>query len=136
MIRSLLRPDRRRYRLAEQAPPGPVRDYLTTPLPGPRTVAEDLRLLAIDIETTGLDPRTDHILSVGFVPLDGLVIDLSGATHLLCWAETEVGQSAVVHGITDDALTEGVPLSELVERVAAALQGRVLLAHHAHIETE
>ncbi|HET6668389.1 MAG TPA: exonuclease domain-containing protein [Intrasporangium sp.] len=136
MIRTLLGPDRRRSRLAEQAPPGRVRDYLATPLPGPRTGVEELRLLAVDIETTGLDPRTDHILSVGFVPLDGLVIDLSGATHLLCRADAEVGQSAVVHGITDDALTEGIELSEVVERVAAALKGRVLLAHHAAIETQ
>ena len=136
MIRSLLGPDRRRSRLAGQAPPGPVRDYLATPLPGPRTAVADLPLLAVDIETTGLDPRTDHILSVGFVPLHGLAIDLSGATQLLCRAEAEVGQSAVVHGITDDALAEGVPLSEVVERVAAALQGRVLLAHHAGIETQ
>ena len=121
--------DRRRSRLAEQAPPGPIRDYLATPLPGPRTAVADLRLLAVDIETTGLDPRTDHILSVGFLPVDGLVIDLSGAEQLLCRAEVGVGQSAVVHGITDDALTEGIALSEVVERVAAALHGRVLLAH-------
>jgi DNA polymerase-3 subunit epsilon len=92
--------------------------------------------LAVDLETTGLDPRTDHILSVGFVPLDGLTIDLSGADHLLCRATTEVGQSATVHGITDDDLASGVELATVVERVAKALRGRVLLAHHAAIELE
>jgi DNA polymerase-3 subunit epsilon len=95
----------------------------------------DLRLLALDLETTGLEPRADHILSVGFVPVDGLQIDLSGAGQLLCRAGVEVGQSATIHGITDDALASGVDLRTLIERVAEALRGRVLLAHHAAIET-
>ena len=136
MIRSLLGPERRRSRLAERAPAGPVRELLGTPEPTPGTDVTDLPLLAVDLETTGLDPRTDHILTVGFVPVDGLVIDLSGATQLLCRADGEVGQSAVVHGITDDALAGGLALAEVVDRVAAALRGRVLLAHHAVIERE
>ena len=135
MILSRFGVERRRARLVGQAPAGPVRDYLATPPPAPRTDVTDLRLLALDLETTGLDPRVDHILSVGFVPVDGLVIDLSGAEQILCRADVEVGQSATVHGITDDALAAGVDLRTLVERVAAALSGRVLLAHHAAIET-
>ena len=122
-------------RWAREAPEGPVRAYLASPPPGPRTDVSDLRLLALDLETTGLDPRTDHILSVGFVPVDGRQIDLSGAEHLLCRAGVDVGQSAAIHGITDDALATGSSLRELLERVAEALTGRVLLAHHAPIET-
>lgn len=136
MIRSLLRGDRRRARLADQAPPGPVRDLFTTPMPDPAVDVSQLRLLAVDLETTGLDPRRDHILSVGFVAVDGLTIDLASADRLLCRAGAEVGQSATVHGITDDALTAGVEVATVVERVAEALRGRVLLAHHAAIERD
>ncbi|GAA2157543.1 DNA polymerase-3 subunit epsilon [Humibacillus xanthopallidus] len=138
MILSRFRVDRRRARQArwaEQAPPGPVRDYLASAPPGPRTDVSDLPLLALDLETTGLDPRADHILSVGFVPVDGLQINLAGAEQLICRADVEVGQSATIHGITDDALAGGIALRDLLERVAAALTGRVLLAHHAVIET-
>lgn len=135
MILARLGSGRRRARLAEQAPPGPVRDYLATPAPGPRTDVSELPLLALDLETTGLDPRSDHILAVGFVPIDGLSIDLAGADRVLCRAEVEVGQSATIHRITDDALTAGVELRTLLDRVASALTGRVLLAHHAAIES-
>jgi DNA polymerase-3 subunit epsilon len=138
VIRTRFGLDRRRAqraRWADAAPAGPVRDYLASPPPAPGTDVTDLPLLAIDLETTGLDPRTDRILSVGFVPVDGLQITLAGAEHVLCRADVEVGQSATVHGITDDALAGGVPVRELIERVAAALIGRVLLAHHAVIET-
>lgn len=127
--------DHRRARLAADAPEGAVRRYLATPPPHPSTEVSRLRLLAVDLETTGLDPRTDRILSVGFVPVDGLAIDLAGASQLLCHTDAEVGQSATVHGITDDAIAKGDDPQHVLERVADALTGRVLLAHHAGIET-
>ena len=127
--------DRRRARLAGGAPPGPIRRYLDTPPPDPSTDVSELRPLAVDLETTGLDPRTDRILAVGFVPVDGVAIDLSGASQLICHTDSEVGQSAAVHGITDDALAAGDEPRDVLERVADALTGRVLLAHHAAIET-
>lgn len=126
---------RRRAALAGRMVPGPVRDLLAAAPVDPRTDVAQLRLLAMDFETTGLDPRRDHIVSVGFVPVDGLEIRLAGAGRLLCRATAEVGESAAVHGITDDALRDGIPLAELVEQVAGALAGRALLAHHAVIET-
>lgn len=127
--------ERRRARAAAQAPPGAVRAYLTAPTPAGRDDVTRLPLLALDLETTGLDPRRDHIVSVGFVPLDGLEVRLSDADQVLCRTDASVGQSAAVHGITDDALVHGITLDELVERVFTALTGRVLLAHHAAIET-
>ncbi len=93
-------------------------------------------MLALDLETTGLDPRTDRILSVGFVPVNGEVVDLSGARQLVVRAQGEVGQSAVVHGLTDDVVAAGRSLEEVLEVVLAALTGRVLLAHYCVIEEE
>jgi len=91
--------------------------------------------LALDLETTGLDPARDQILSIGFVPVDGVAIALGGAGQLLVRPTTQVGESARFHGLTDDALTTGVGLPEALAATLAALSGRVLLAHHAAIET-
>lgn len=95
----------------------------------------DLPLLAVDVETTGLDPRSGHILAVGLVPVDGRVIRLAGAGYLVVRVDAEVGQSATIHGLTDDIVAGGVELSEAVSRVLGELTGRVLLSHHASIET-
>lgn len=136
-----------------------LRHYLSTPLPHPRTPVGDLRLLAIDMETTGLDPDRDRWLSVGWVPLDGPEIVLAGAGGSLLRQSTQVqsaqvqstqlapphrtpqnspdegvGQSATVHGLTDDQIAAGRPLTEVVDRVLDALAGRVLLAHYTRIE--
>lgn len=116
------------------APAGPLRDYLSVPFDEPRTDARAGRYLAIDLELTGLDPRTHEILSAGYVPIDGPDLVHAGAEHHFAMPEGEVGQSASIHGLTDDHLATGMPLAELVPVVLGALAGRTLVAHHAQIE--
>ncbi|MDO4784568.1 MAG: exonuclease domain-containing protein [Propionibacteriaceae bacterium] len=115
-------------------PDGPLRRYLEAPPPHPGAPPDELRLLAIDLETTGLNPANDVLLSTGYVPIEGLAVDLSGAGGSIVRVATEVGQSAVFHGLTDDQLARGRPLAEVVDDVLDALTGRVLLAHHATVE--
>lgn len=126
-------PERRRLRLAASAPPGPVADYMGVPLPRGKTPLRHLPLLAIDLETTGLEDH-DSILSIGFVPLDGDEIIAAGAGHMLVHHTDGVGQSATIHGITDDQLSEGVSLPDALAATLRALQGRCLLAHYAPVE--
>ena len=90
-------------------------------------------LLAVDFETTGLDPRKDRIVSIGWIPVDGLTIDLSGAGYLVV-AGGEVGDSATIHQLTDDVVTAGVSPEEAYHQLMGALQGRMMLAHFAEIE--
>ncbi|WP_109474016.1 3'-5' exonuclease [Ornithinimicrobium cavernae] len=96
----------------------------------------DLELLALDLETTGLDPARHEVLSIGTVPVHGLTIELGGARQYAVRpaGSSGVGGSAVVHGITDDAAAAGAGLEEVLPLVLADLGERVLLAHHAAIE--
>ena len=132
----LFRPslERRRARAAARAS-GALADFYRVPVQPPDTPASELRLLALDIETTGLDPRRDTVVSVGWVPVDGDTIRLGGAGHLVLATDAEVGQSAVFHGITDDQVAAGTPVAEAVDRVLEVLAGRVMLVHFATIET-
>ncbi len=127
--------DRRRARQLDAAPEGPLHDYLSRPLPRPATPLTRLPLLAVDLETTGLDPARDEILSIGFVPVDGLSIVLAGARQMLVRGAA-VGQSATIHGLTDDTVASGLDLADALAAVLEALRGRVLLAHHAAIERD
>ncbi len=122
-------------RLLAAIPDGAVRRYVLSDKPRPDTALAEAPLLAVDVETTGLNPRNDQLLSIGFVPVDGDVIELAGAGRVLVRPTGAVGDSAVIHGLTDDALAAALPLPEALEVVFAALQGRLLLAHHARIET-
>lgn len=133
---------RRRDRLVGQAPPGALRDCLSAALPSFDTPVTQVPALAVDLETTGLDPRRDVILSIGYVPLDGLTIRLGGAGYRVVaqadsgLAAGGVGQSATVHGLTDDVVAAGVPLAQAIEELLVALRGRILLAHFDSIERD
>lgn len=115
-------------------PDGGLRRYLTTPQPVRGTPVTDIPLLAIDFETTGLVPGTDHVLSVGMVDVTGLRIPLGSAENFLINPGQEVGQSAVIHEITDDELQHGCTSEEALDRIFNRLAGKVLLAHHAVVE--
>ncbi|MDP3891344.1 exonuclease domain-containing protein [Nocardioides sp.] len=104
--------------------------------PAAGTQVEDLRLLSVDVETTGLRPDQDRLLAVGLVPVDGLRIDLAGARRLVVRHDGGPGRTVVLHGLTHDVLATGAALDQVVDQVLDALRGRVLLAHHASLEEE
>lgn len=126
----------RRDRAKANAPDGPVREYYDAPLPDKDTPVRELPLLTIDLETTGLDPTRDHIISIGFAPIDSLGIVMEGARHMLVKPECDIGQSAVFHGITHDQLEHGLPVTEALTRTLDAVKGRLVVAHHARIERD
>ncbi|PYG04381.1 MULTISPECIES: exonuclease domain-containing protein [Thioalkalivibrio] len=126
---------RARDHARSQAPAGALRDCLNTPPPAPSQPVARTRFLAVDIETTGLDPQRDAILSIGWVALDGTSIDLATAGHVLVRPQREVPeQSAVIHGITDHRAATGGTPGEALDALFRALDGRVLIAHHAALE--
>lgn len=128
----------RRHRLRDPShyPPGPLRELAVAAPPGETTPVAEVELLALDVETTGLDPRTDQLVSVGWVPLRGREIVLAGASERTIRppGEVDVGASATFHRLTDDQVSAAEPLAEVLPRLLGALHGRVLLAHHASLE--
>lgn len=127
--------DHRRRRLAKRAPPGPLRNFLHTPFPDPDTPWDAVEYVALDLETTGLNPKTDGIVSVGMVTMHGPRIDLSSASYQVVRSEGNLSeQSVVIHGLTHDAVAEGAPLGDVLEALLQRLAGKVLLAHYARVE--
>jgi DNA polymerase-3 subunit epsilon len=125
---------RRRWYL-RRVPPGPLRDYLAAPFPDPTRDYRTMDYLAVDLETTGLDSKKDHILSFGFLTLHGDYIDLASAHHRLVRTKLAIPEaSAVIHQITDDQAATGAALEEVLAEFLAELKGKILLAHHSLIE--
>ncbi len=135
MLARLLSPDYRRRRLAEKLPAGPLRAFLSAEFPAPRADARQTGYVALDLETTGLDPQRDEIISVGLVCLEGSRIDLATARHWLVSPTRHIPEaSAIIHQITDDKAAGGAPLGEVLAEILPILAGRVLIAHHARME--
>ncbi len=92
--------------------------------------ASGLRLLAVDVETTGLVAGRDRVVSVGWVPVDGDTIDLAAARRFVVLGD-DPGAAADIHGLTREDLALGTPLPAVLAELSRALEGRALLAHHA-----
>ncbi|WP_122262841.1 exonuclease domain-containing protein [Ornithinimicrobium cerasi] len=120
-------------------PPGPLAELADVPPPSRSTLLSEVEILALDVETTGLRPRRDELLSFGLVPVLAGEVLLGGTRHLAVRPRGDVGGSAVVHGLTDDVLTDAPPLAQVLPEVLRAFVGpgyrRVLLAHFAQVET-
>ena len=105
--------------MAEPAPPG--------------------RLLALDLETTGLDPRRHAIVAVGCVPVEERSI-LWGRAYRALVDDPRSGRPSDLgalgtHQVLPEEQRGGLGLPALVELVAEQLDGgAVLLVHGAAIE--
>jgi DNA polymerase-3 subunit epsilon len=125
----------RRKRALVRAAPGPLADYLAIPPPDRRQDCRETGLVAIDLETTGLNPNKDAILSIGLVHIDHWGIRLDSAWHRIVRIDTAIpGESAVIHQITDDQAAAGESLEVLLPEVLARLAGRPLVVHYSPVE--
>jgi len=127
--------DYQRKQALAQSAPGPLTDYLQTPFADKNSDCREIEIVAIDLETTGLDPRKDDILSIGMVNIDHFGVKLSTAWHSVVRIERDIpGESAVIHQITDDQAAAGAPIEQLLPEVLRRLAGRPMLVHYSPIE--
>lgn len=112
-----------------------MRDYLSVPFPEKNTPLNALDIVALDLETTGLDPVKDRILSIGLVEIKQSSIRLNTSWHKIVKVRKDIPESsAIVHHITDDQSAAGQPLEEILPDLLQRLAGKVMLVHYANIE--
>jgi DNA polymerase-3 subunit epsilon len=135
MLQRFLSLESLRKRALSKSPPGALHDYLSTPLTTKKTHCDNLVIVALDLETTGLDPRKDKILSYGLVEIQHMTIKLETARHQLIMIDGEIPEaSAVIHHITDDQAATGIRIKEALPKLLSRLAGKVMLVHYAPIE--
>ena len=135
MWKNLLGLDLYRSLYLRRAPKGPMADLYANGFPWPETPIRDVEFVAIDFETTALTPRQGEIVSAGWVVIRNLTIEYASARYFLVKTERPITEaSAVIHGITDDALQHAVDPEVFLAALMPDLSGRVLLAHHTDIE--
>ncbi|MGZ8630184.1 MAG: 3'-5' exonuclease [Actinomycetota bacterium] len=95
----------------------------------------DARFVALDFETTGLDRRSDVVVSFGTIPIDGGRIRMREAVHqLVAPSVAPSPRSQTIHELRPQDLIGSPDIDEAREALAAALAGRFLLAWFADVE--
>lgn len=103
--------------------------------PQPRAVALDVpvgqaRIVALDCETTGLDPRRDRIVSLAALPIEGGECRIDRAIDRLIDPGRSIPErSTAVHGIADRDVAGAPSFAAIYPELDAALEDGVLLGH-------
>jgi DNA polymerase-3 subunit epsilon len=102
-----------------------------------RTPWREARFVVVDLETTGLDPRRDEIVSFAAIPVDGACIVAGDVLVGLVRPETPPpGSSIEIHGLRPADLATAAPAAEALAPLAAAMEGRTMVAHAAWVERD
>jgi DNA polymerase-3 subunit epsilon len=92
--------------------------------------AEDAPLVALDAETTGLDPESATLLSLGAVPIDGRRVLLSDRFEAMIQREGPTHEGSVrIHRLRAIDLATGLQPSEALERFREWLGDRSILGY-------
>jgi DNA polymerase III epsilon subunit-like protein len=91
---------------------------------------DQVRIVALDCETTGLDPRRDRIVSVATVPIEGAQCCLERCTDRLVNPGRPIPErSSAVHGIRDGDVADAPDFATMFPELDAALDRAALLGH-------
>ncbi|TRW50288.1 3'-5' exonuclease [Aliidiomarina halalkaliphila] len=86
--------------------------------------------MALDIETNGLNPEQDAMLSIAWVPIYPPQIALDQSAYYVVNSDTGLNQSAVVHRLSQQDIADGQPLRDVLNAFMTAAEGHCLVAHH------
>ena len=91
---------------------------------------EDKPLIALDVETTGLDPGSASLLSLGAVPIYGRQVMLSDRFEAMIRHEGPTHEGSVrIHRLRAIDLASGLQPSDALEKFRDWLEGRPILGY-------
>ncbi|MDO8767851.1 MAG: 3'-5' exonuclease [Burkholderiaceae bacterium] len=91
--------------------------------------------VALDCETTGLNVRTDEIISIGAVRIVGNRIMTSERLELLVRPERGVSANSVrIHRLRERDVAEGLPIDEALKRLMHFIGSRPLVGYYLEFD--
>lgn len=106
-------------------------------LPDANTPISEVEFVAMDFETTGLDPHKNGIITIGLVPFNLNRIFLRQSKHWKVRPQEKLAEdSVIIHGITHSDLIDAPDLNEILSDILASLSGKIVVVHYRRIERE
>lgn len=100
-----------------------------------RTSWRAARFIVVDVETTGLDPRRDEVISYAALPVEeGRIVARDVVSGLVRPAAPPTPRSIEIHGLRAQDLAAAPPPSTALAPLMSAMRDRLLVAHVAGVE--
>ena len=101
------------------------------------TLLKDIEFVALDFETTGLDPKQNSIISIGLVPFTLKRVFCSQAKKWYVNPQDNLEEgSVIIHGITHSDLKGAPDLRRILNQLLDELAGKVVVVHYRNIERD
>jgi DNA polymerase-3 subunit epsilon len=103
----------------------------------PKTPLNEVPFVALDFETTGLNPQEHSIVSAGMVPFTLARIRCQKASHVIVKPrQTLLSESVTIHGITHSDVRSAPDLDDILHEFLPKLAKQVVVVHYRHIERD
>ena len=99
------------------------------------TPLEQVPLLALDVETTGLDANQHAIVSLGLLPFNLQRIRCGEARYWVVKPASELSSESVTfHHITHSDIRHAPRLGQILDELLTVMAGKVIVVHYRSIE--
>lgn len=120
---------------AQHAQDDALKQFFEASLPSPETPISQVPMVALDMETTGLDERRHSIVSVGVVPFSLDRIKLAERRYWVVKPSRSLDEESIAyHHITHSEIATAPDLDAVLDELLKAIAGRVVVVHFRNIE--
>ncbi|WP_336268484.1 3'-5' exonuclease [Vreelandella arctica] len=120
---------------AQQAGNPALQQFFSTSLPDPETPISEVPMVALDMETTGLDERRHAIVSIGVVPFTLSRIKLAERRYWVVKPPRPLDEASIAfHHITHSEIAQAPDFEEVLDELLEQLAGRLVVVHFRNIE--
>ena len=100
-----------------------------------RAALDSLRYVVLDTELTSLDHRTNRLLSVGAVAMQGSSIHLGEQFYRVVNPQATIpAETVVIHKLRPEDVEGGAQLGQTLDDLCRFIDGAVLVGHFVEIE--
>jgi DNA polymerase-3 subunit epsilon len=113
-----------------------IRYYRQGMIPADTPIAQ-APLMAMDLETTGLNPIRDGIVSIGLVPMTLDCIRASASRYWLLKPRVDLNDvSITINGITHTHIADAPDLNDILDELLGTMAGHVIVVHYRYMERQ
>ena len=98
--------------------------------------SKEKRYVVFDCETTGLDHKSDRILSIGAVAIQNNEIIVSDYLEVFLQQDVFKAETVLIHGILREGKEEKIVEAEAVIRFLEFVKDATLVGHHVDFDIE
>ena len=100
-------------------------------LPTRETPLRDLRFVVLDTETTGIDIKKDHVLSIGSVAIENFSMNIEDSIESVLFRdEHKANEAILIHGLRPTDIKGGVQIQTALVDFIQHLDNSIIIAHH------